>query len=108
MSSYYVLKIQYVNRPPETRNISAPTTAVGRESGDIVLNDPQTSGRHAEVVFQGGQVRVRDAGSTNGTWFNGQRLTDFAMEPGQWFQVGQTTLQLMAVHGAAAPCTAIS
>src|SRR5690606_30531707 len=49
------------------------------------------------------QVRVRDAGSTNGTWFNGQRLTEFAMEAGQWFQVGQTTLQLMAVHGAAAP-----
>src|SRR5262245_4420131 len=99
VSSYFVLKIQYVNRPPETRNISAPSTSIGRESGDIVLNDPQTSGRHAEILFQSGQVRVRDVGSTNGTWFNGQRLTEFVLEPGQWFQAGQTTLQLMAVHG---------
>lgn len=100
MSSYYVLKIQYVNRPPETRNISAPVTTVGRESGDIVLNDPQTSGRHSEILFQNGQVRVRDVGSTNGTWFNGQRLTEFVLEAGQWFQCGQTTLQLMSVQGA--------
>jgi uncharacterized membrane protein YjgN (DUF898 family) len=99
VSSYFVLKIQYVNRPPETRNISAAATSIGRESGDIVLNDPQTSGRHAEILFQTGQVRVRDVGSTNGTWFNGQRLTEFVLEPGQWFQAGQTTLQLMAVHG---------
>ncbi|MBK6918682.1 MAG: DUF898 family protein [Deltaproteobacteria bacterium] len=99
MSSYFVLKIQYVNRPPETRNIAAPMTSIGRESGDIVLNDPQTSGRHAEILFQNGQVRVRDVGSTNGTWFNGQRLNEFVLEPGQWFQAGQTTLQLMAVHG---------
>lgn len=106
MSSYYVLKIQYVNRPPETRNISAPVTNVGRESGDIVLNDPQTSGRHAELLFQSEQVRVRDVGSTNGTWFNGQRLTEFVLEPGQWFQAGQTTLQLMAVHGEPRPAAA--
>jgi uncharacterized membrane protein YjgN (DUF898 family) len=100
VSSYFVLKIQYVNRPPETRNISAPTTTIGRESGDIVLNDPQTSGRHSEIHFQNGAVHVRDVGSTNGTWFNGQRLTDFALQPGQWFQCGQTTLQLMSVQGA--------
>ena len=100
MSSYYVLKIQYVNRPPETRNISAPVTTIGRESGDIVLNDPQTSGRHSEILFQNGQVRVRDVGSTNGTWFNGQRLTEFVLDAGQWFQCGQTTLQLMSVQGA--------
>ena len=100
MSSYFVLKIQYVNRPPETRNISAPTTTIGRESGDIVLNDPQTSGRHSEIHFQNGVVQVRDVGSTNGTWFNGQRLTDFSLQPGQWFQCGQTTLQLMSVQGA--------
>ncbi|MCA9653237.1 MAG: DUF898 family protein [Myxococcales bacterium] len=99
MSSYYVLKIQYVNRPPETRNISAPTTTIGRESGDIVLNDPQTSGRHAEIHFNSGSVQVRDVGSTNGTWFNGQRMTDFGLQPGQWFQCGQTTLQLMSVQG---------
>jgi uncharacterized membrane protein YjgN (DUF898 family) len=103
VSSYFVLKIQYVNRPPETRNISAPTTTIGRESGDIVLNDPQTSGRHSEIHFQNGVVQVRDVGSTNGTWFNGQRLTEFALQPGQWFQCGQTTLQLMSVQAAQQP-----
>lgn len=96
--SYYVLKIQYVNRPPETRNIGVAQTKIGRESGDLVLGDPQTSGRHAEILFDAGQVRVRDAGSTNGTWFDGERRAEFALEPGQWFQAGQTTIQLVAIH----------
>src|SRR5690606_29779901 len=96
--SYYVLKIQYVDRPPETRNLGAARATLGRESGDLVLGDPQTSGRHAELLFEVGQLRVRDLGSTNGTWFDGERQTEFVLEPGQWFQTGQTTIQLVAIH----------
>jgi len=102
VSTHYVLKIQYVNKPVETRNIEAPVTVLGREAGDIVLGDPQSSGRHAEIHFQGGQVSVKDLGSTNGTFFNGQRLMNFQIGPGQSFSIGQTVFTVMAVHGAAA------
>ena len=100
MSSHYVLKIQYINKPPETRNFGARVTTIGREAGDIVLGDPQSSGRHAEIHFENDQVRVKDLGSTNGTYLSGQRTPEFAVAPGQSFSIGQTVLTLMAVHGA--------
>ncbi len=98
MSSYYVLKIQYANKEPETRNVSEPSLLLGRESGDVVLGDAQSSGRHAEIHFDGNTVQVKDLDSTNGTWFNGQRVAQFNLAPGEWFQIGQSSLQLLAVH----------
>ncbi|MCA9681308.1 MAG: FHA domain-containing protein, partial [Myxococcales bacterium] len=98
MSSHYVLKIQYVNKPPETRNIGARVTTIGREAGDIVLGDPQSSGRHAEIHFEDGQVNIKDLGSTNGTFYNGQRNDGFALQPGQGFSIGQTVMTLMAIN----------
>lgn len=102
MSTHYVLKIQYVNKPPETRNIGARVTTIGREAGDIVLGDPQSSGRHAEIHFENGNVRVKDLGSTNGTYFNGARTPEFTLMPGQGFSIGQTIMTLMAVNTAQA------
>jgi uncharacterized membrane protein YjgN (DUF898 family) len=99
VTSHYVLKIQYVNKPAETRNIGARVTTLGREAGDIVLGDPQSSGRHAEIYFENDQVRVKDLGSTNGTFFNGQRVPEFAMAPGQGFSIGQTVMTLMSIQG---------
>ncbi len=100
MTSHYVLKIQYVNKPAETRNIVARVTTLGREGGDIVLGDAQSSGRHAEIYFENDQIRVKDLGSTNGTFFNGQRVPEFTLQPGQGFSIGQTVMTLMAVQSA--------
>ncbi|ASW57939.1 FHA domain-containing protein [Plantactinospora sp. KBS50] len=52
------------------------TWSVGRQEGsDILLEDPKVSRRHAEVVVAGGEVVLRDVGSTNGTWRNDERIT---------------------------------
>ena len=42
--TYYVLKINYQDKPPETRNIDAQITVIGRDQGDIILGDSQASG----------------------------------------------------------------
>lgn len=45
---------------------------VGRQlQNDVVVNDPNISRRHAEFICSGGEVLVRDLGSTNGTKVNG-------------------------------------
>jgi pSer/pThr/pTyr-binding forkhead associated (FHA) protein len=94
----FTIRIQYIDRPPEVRSISGASSMIGREVGDIVLRDPQTSGRHAELLFDGFEVCVRDCGSTNGTWFNGRRISEFSLQPGQWFQMGQTTILLIGIE----------
>jgi len=40
----------------------------------ILLSEPRVSGNHATVKFESGQLLVRDEGSNNGSFLNGQRL----------------------------------
>lgn len=44
------------------------------EEADIVLQAPGVEPRHAQIVFQGGQVMLSDLGTQSGTFRNGQRL----------------------------------
>jgi pSer/pThr/pTyr-binding forkhead associated (FHA) protein len=49
---------------------------VGRDGAacQILLTEPRVSGSHAVLKFEAGQLLVRDEGSNNGTYLNGQRL----------------------------------
>ena len=40
--------------------------------GQVVLDHPNVSRRHAEFEVAGGTVVVRDLGGTNGTYVNGE------------------------------------
>jgi pSer/pThr/pTyr-binding forkhead associated (FHA) protein len=44
------------------------------QEADVVLQAPGVEPLHAELVFQGGQVMLRDLGTQSGTFRNGQRL----------------------------------
>lgn len=50
---------------------------VGRRAGlHLVLPSNTVSGLHAEFFFVGSKLCLRDLGSTNGTFVNGERLTE--------------------------------
>jgi|GEM_PF-3529460 len=59
---------------------------IGREDGnDLVLDDTQTSRRHAEIRQQGKEYTITDLKSTNGTFLNRKRL-----EPNRSYPIGQS------------------
>ena len=59
---------------------------------EIVLEDSSVSRRHAEVRLTEKGWRVRDLGSTNGTYLNGQRvLSPSPLKHGDQIKVGSIT-----------------
>jgi serine phosphatase RsbU (regulator of sigma subunit)/pSer/pThr/pTyr-binding forkhead associated (FHA) protein len=50
---------------------------VGRGTGSqIVLSDRSVSREHAELVVRAGATEIRDLGSRNGTWVNGEPVSE--------------------------------
>ena len=81
-------------------------TVAGRHpSADIFLDDVTVSRRHAEFVRSGSAFEVRDLGSLNGTYFNGQSIESAALDDGAEVQVGKFRLTFYASRQdlAAAP-----
>lgn len=75
--------------------IRTQVTSVGR-AGDnaIVLDDDQISGHHAEIYAGREGFRLRDLGSTNGTFLWGERISDSVLYAGDEFMVGSTRIVL--------------
>ncbi len=60
----------------------------------LVITDPKSSSRHAELRPDGSGYSVVDLGSTNGTFINEQRLvpqTPQRLRPGDTIRIGDTT-----------------
>ncbi|HET7929705.1 MAG TPA: FHA domain-containing protein [Actinomycetota bacterium] len=69
--------------------------AIGRLEGDLVLEDPEVSRRHAMLRRSGGSVVVEDLESTNGTFVNEEKIENpRAVRPGDQIRVGRTTLEI--------------
>src|SRR5438067_11008378 len=61
---------------------------------DVTLTDPTISRRHAELRADDGVLLVRDLGSRNGTFHNGQRLDEVAVRAGAAVTFGALTLHV--------------
>lgn len=79
--------------------LSGPVTVIGRGSeADIVLDDPGVSRRHAEIRVEAGGVLVRDLGSTNGTFVDGERASTARLRDGSTITVGRTRITVVTTN----------
>ncbi len=73
-----------------------PVTIGRAPSSTLVLEDPYTSGKHAELRNVSGQWAIVDLGSTNGTYVDDERVGDARPLPvGTSARIGQTTFELV-------------
>jgi transcriptional regulator with XRE-family HTH domain len=75
-----------------------PQTTIGRGFDNIInLSDTSVSEYHAAIHLGGGQIQIRDLGSTNGVYLNGTRIQGrAAFTWGEDIAIGPYHIELMA------------
>jgi hypothetical protein len=93
-----LIRIYYADGRVEERRLLPGRYLIGREMGDIVLSDPNVSGRHAELDVQPGPVVITDVGSTNGTWdAGGARIyAPLLLQTNRPVSLGRSRIELVA------------
>jgi len=63
-------------------------------ASQLAFLDEKLSRRHAEVWLSNGQLWIRDLGSANGTWVNGQAVgaSPVVLQPGMQVYLGSVPL----------------
>ena len=78
-----------------THDLKAEKTTVGRvEDNTFQIAEPSVSSHHCEVLLRGNDVIVKDLNSTNGTFINGEKITESPIKPGQILRLGQIEMRL--------------
>ncbi len=74
------------------------TVLLGRSRAcDLSLRSPDASRRHAEIVPVASGWLVRDLDSTNGTFVNGERVTERPLRPGDRIEIGSDAITFCEV-----------
>jgi hypothetical protein len=92
--STVTIRINHPDGRGEDRVFSAGSYLIGRESGDIVLRDPNVSASHARLEVGPAGVTITDLGSSNGTLDeSGRRLAGpYALGRNAPVRLGGSTL----------------
>jgi serine phosphatase RsbU (regulator of sigma subunit) len=71
--------------------LDKPVFIIGRRTAaDLQLANPDVSREHAEIASDGLRFLLRDRGSRYGTFVNGERVTERALEHGDRIRLGRT------------------
>lgn len=89
-------------------SISRLPFRVGRRPGlDLTLPSTSVSTEHAELYDRGGQLRVRDLDSTNGTYVNRRRISDEGLRDGDVLHFADFEFRLEEAVAALRATTAV-
>ena len=90
------LVLHPVQGAPHTVPLDTDRLVLGRANHvDQRVEDDYVSDEHAELRLVEGQWRVRDLGSTNGTYLNGQKvIAPTVIAAGDQLQLGKTRLEV--------------
>ncbi len=82
--------------------LDRPITEIGRRSGnDIQLSGRDVSGLHALIESDGQRHTLVDRDSTNGTWLNGNRLTQpLELTAGTALRIGKWNISVREMAGS--------
>ena len=74
--------------------LGRPFDALGHGSADLEINDPEVSRWHCAVEVKNDVVRLRDLDSTNGTYFEEERVRAAELKDHSEFRIGSTLVRV--------------
>jgi pSer/pThr/pTyr-binding forkhead associated (FHA) protein len=87
--------------------LNVDRTTIGRVEDNLFqIAEASVSSHHCEVLLRGSDVVIKDLNSTNGTFINGEQITESVLKPGQTLRLGQVELKLETEKTASAPASA--
>ena len=87
-------KLHLIKGNPKGKQVEIPsgTLTVGRaEDSDLIIASTRVSRHHCEIVNDEGHLAIRDKGSGNGTFINGAKIQEEALEAGDEVRIGPLT-----------------
>ena len=86
----------------KTHELKVDRTTIGRvEDNTFQIPEASVSSHHCEVLRKGEEIVVKDLDSTNGTFIDGEKITEATLKPGQTLRLGQIELKLDTGEGGA-------
>ena len=76
-------------------DLNVAKTTVGRvEDNMFQIAEPSVSSHHCEIDVKGSDVVVKDLNSTNGTFINGEKISERVLKIGEVLRLGQVEMRL--------------
>lgn len=88
--------------PPQQTPLSSFPFTIGRnETCDLQIDSHQVSREHAAITRQGKKYKIRDLGSTNGTFLNGEKIEEATLADGDLLVVADVEMTFYSSSGNA-------
>ncbi len=97
-------KLQVLGQDGAAVALGARPVVVGAHATcDLILADPKVSRKHAELTITPEGIRVKDLGSTNGTWWQGSRIAEVVVPAGATVKFGETPVRIAGTDTPSLP-----
>jgi predicted RNA-binding Zn-ribbon protein involved in translation (DUF1610 family) len=78
----------------ESHTLAKPRVVLGRKGADIPLNDPEISRNHCLLEVRETYINLKDMDSTNGTFFDEERVRAAMLRDGTEFRIGGSLIRV--------------
>ncbi len=82
------------------RKFEKASVILGRQGADISLNDPEVSRHHCLLEVKESYINLKDLDSTNGTFFDDERVRAAMLQDGGEFRIGTSIIRVNFVRRA--------